>query len=118
MRRSRAQSIVELAIAMPILLWFALGTLDFGRVFYAQIELINAAREGARAATLGKSVTTAVQNVVADATPTATSCVTDRCTVTITGYPFTPITPFISTALGDVGGIVRLSASATMPILQ
>lgn len=118
MRRSRAQSFVELAIALPILLWFALGTLDFGRVFYTQIELINAAREGARAATLGKNVTTAVQNVLADATPTSSSCTADHCTVTATGYPFDPITPFISTALGGADGLIRLSASATMPILQ
>jgi Flp pilus assembly protein TadG len=101
---------------MPILLWFGLGALDFGRVFYTQIELINAAREGARAATLHNDVPTAVRNVVADAPlPPPPYCVTDRCTVTITGYPFTPITPFISTALG---GVLPLSASATMPILQ
>jgi Flp pilus assembly protein TadG len=117
MHRSRAQSLVELALAVPILLWFALGTLDFGRVFFTQIELVNAAREGARAATLGKDATIAVHNVVADATPTS-SCLTDRCTVTITDYGFEPITPFISAALGDASGTIRLSAAATMPILK
>jgi hypothetical protein len=49
----------------------------------------------------------------------AVSCSTnDRWTVTITGYPFQPITPFIGTTLGDASGIIRLSTLATMPVVN
>jgi Flp pilus assembly protein TadG len=130
-RRQKAQAVVELAIAMPILLWFALGTLDFGRVFHVYIELTNAAREGARQATLRAPacdvapIRTAlatqqpalfagsnVNSITLDACPP-----TDRRTVTITNYPFEPVTPFIARALGD-GTVIHLTTSATLPVLS
>jgi Flp pilus assembly protein TadG len=46
-RRSRGQSIVEFALILPIFLVFVAAALDLGRVFYANITLNNAAREGA-----------------------------------------------------------------------
>jgi PKD repeat protein len=45
--RSRGQSFVEFALVLPIFLVFLAATLDLGRVFYANITLNNAAREGA-----------------------------------------------------------------------
>jgi hypothetical protein len=42
---------VETALAITLLLTVSLGLLDFGRVFYIQAGLTNAAREGAREAT-------------------------------------------------------------------
>jgi hypothetical protein len=42
--------VIELAVAMPFLLLFAFGTLDFGRVFYTSVGLTNAVREGAHMA--------------------------------------------------------------------
>lgn len=44
---SRGQSIVELAISMPVLLLLMLGTIDIGRVFFDYIEMRNAVVEGA-----------------------------------------------------------------------
>ena len=41
------QGIVEFALILPIFLVVFAATLDLGRVFYAQISLTNAAREGA-----------------------------------------------------------------------
>lgn len=46
-RRSRGQSLVEFALVLPVFLVFLAGALDLGRVFYANITLNNAAREGA-----------------------------------------------------------------------
>lgn len=46
-RRTRGQALVELALIVPILLLLSLATLDLGRVFYAQISISGAAREGA-----------------------------------------------------------------------
>lgn len=47
-RRQRGQSTVELAISSIVLLLLIGGVLDLGRVFYFQVVLHNAAREGAR----------------------------------------------------------------------
>jgi TadE-like protein len=130
MRRQRAQAVVELAIATPILLWFALGTLDFGRVFYTSLGLTNAAREGARhAAVLAPacniaSIRPVVRNEQDGLFPPSVldsviglSCATERMTVTITDYPFQPITPFIANVLGN-GSVIHLSTSATMPVVN
>ncbi len=46
-RRGRGQALVELALVLPIFLLLGLGAVDLGRVFYAQITIANAAREGA-----------------------------------------------------------------------
>jgi Flp pilus assembly protein TadG len=130
--RKSAQAIVELAIAMPVLLWFALGTLDFGRVFYTYIGLTNAAREGARRATLLapactssvlSTVQSAVQNEQASLSiPTADiqlDCTyTDRRAVTISNYLFQPVTPFIGRAVGDLSGKIHLTTSATLPVVN
>jgi Flp pilus assembly protein TadG len=43
---------VEFAIVLPIFLLILCAILDFGVVLYSQMTVINAAREGARAATL------------------------------------------------------------------
>ncbi len=44
---SRGQSIVELAISVPLLMLLLLGTIDIGRVFFDYIEMRNAVVEGA-----------------------------------------------------------------------
>jgi PKD repeat protein len=46
-QKSRGQSLVEFALVLPVFLVFLAGALDLGRVFYANISLNNAAREGA-----------------------------------------------------------------------
>ena len=46
-RRSRGQSLVEFALILPLLMVFLAAVLDLGRIFYANISLLNAAREGA-----------------------------------------------------------------------
>jgi Flp pilus assembly protein TadG len=45
--RSLGQSLVEFALVLPVFLLFFAAVLDLGRVFYANITLNNAAREGA-----------------------------------------------------------------------
>jgi PKD repeat protein len=46
-QKSRGQSLVEFALVLPVFLVFLAAALDLGRVFYANITLNNAAREGA-----------------------------------------------------------------------
>jgi Flp pilus assembly protein TadG len=45
--RERGQSMVELALVLPLLLLILFGIVDLGRVFNAYIAITNASREGA-----------------------------------------------------------------------
>ena len=51
----RGAAAVEMALVMPILILMVMGIIDFGRIFNGQIQLSQAAREGARIAALGTS---------------------------------------------------------------
>lgn len=52
MRRRLGQSLVEMAMVLPILTFLTFGLVDFGRAYYFQVSVTNAAREGARTAIL------------------------------------------------------------------
>lgn len=123
---TRGQSVVELTLLLPILLWICAGIVDFGRVYYYDIVAINAARSGARiAADTRRSdaeVVTAVQVDVAGAiisgasltitiSPSGTRSPADTATVTVQ-YTFTPITPLIGSILP--GGQLTVARSASM----
>lgn len=43
----KAQAIIEFSLLLPILLLLVMGAIDLGRLFYVNIVLTNAAREGA-----------------------------------------------------------------------
>jgi TadE-like protein len=51
-RGRRAQSLVEMAMVLPVLTLLTFGLVDFGRAYYFQVSITNAAREGARVAIL------------------------------------------------------------------
>ncbi|MBI3958867.1 MAG: pilus assembly protein [Chloroflexi bacterium] len=46
-RHERGQSLVEMAIIMPVILLIMAGVFDFGRVIYAYVVVVNATREAA-----------------------------------------------------------------------
>lgn len=52
----RGAAAVELAIVLPLLVLVIMGLVDFGRLFFAQVSLASASREGARAASVGMPV--------------------------------------------------------------
>ena len=54
--RDRGAAAVEMALVLPVLLLVIGGLIDFGRLFYTQLVLSNAAREGARMVALGYNV--------------------------------------------------------------
>ncbi len=45
---SRAQSVTEMAMAIPVLVWLMLGSVDLGRAFYLDIAVSSASRAGMR----------------------------------------------------------------------
>jgi Flp pilus assembly protein TadG len=49
-RRGRGQALTEFALVIPVFLLVLSGILDFGFMLYSRMTVINAAREGARAA--------------------------------------------------------------------
>lgn len=51
--RSRGQSLVELALILPVFLLLLLTAIDLGRLLYSQITITNAAKEGALVASQG-----------------------------------------------------------------
>ena len=52
---SRGQALVELALILPVMLTMFAAALDLGRLYYANITIANAAKEGAIEATLHPS---------------------------------------------------------------
>lgn len=53
-RNNRGQTLVEIALVLPILLLIISGIIEFGRVFNAYLTLTHSSREGARAGAVGK----------------------------------------------------------------
>ena len=51
-RSEKGQAMVEFALVLPLLLALLCGIIDFGWLYYHQITLNNAAREGARYAVI------------------------------------------------------------------
>lgn len=55
--RERGAAAVEMAIVLPLLLLVIGGIVDFGRLFYTQMVIGNAAREGVRVVAMGSPTT-------------------------------------------------------------
>jgi Flp pilus assembly protein TadG len=60
-KHERGQSLVEMALALPILLLLLVGATDVGRAFYTYVAITNAAREGARYGASNPSSTFQIQ---------------------------------------------------------
>ena len=139
--RSRGQSIVELALVLPVLLVLVLAAVDLGRIFFARIAVANAAREGAyEAAYRGtyvansgcsdtNSVMCAILSEAQSSLTIAPADVTwscsnpggcapggfgDRVTIKVNGH-FQLLTPILSVFFG--GTNVSFSSSASADIV-
>jgi hypothetical protein len=60
---ARGQSLVEVALILPILSVLLMGIIEFGFLLYAHVQVANAAREAARAASLYRSTRYATTDV-------------------------------------------------------
>lgn len=72
LKNEKGQAMVEFALVLPILLFVVCGIIDFGWLFFNQLSLDNACREGARYAAICSSeddciamVETHIDNIIA-----------------------------------------------------
>jgi Flp pilus assembly protein TadG len=114
--RRPGQSIVELAIVVPVLLLLAVGVFEFGRALHAYVTVTHAARDGARVAMDPTKSNADVVQRAKDAanplsvTPTVLSRTTGgRARVQVT-YGFTTPVPLISEFWG--GGTLTIKRVA------
>lgn len=54
-KNEKGQSMVELALILPIIIVILFGILEFGRIFHSYLVITHAAREGVRYGTVGKT---------------------------------------------------------------
>jgi Flp pilus assembly protein TadG len=121
-KSERGQSMVEFALVLPILLLLLCGIIDFGWLYYNQVMLSNAAREGARYAVIHYSPATSWESdtitVIRDSMPGITGAsivvagpTSSRISATVTAdVPI--LTGLTSTLLGTDSE--TLEASCTM----
>lgn len=131
--RRRGQSVVELALAMPVMLLLMLGTIDIGRVFFDYVQLRNAVREGAGYGARMPDDTAGIRSRVTShgipAGATVTVACTGVCTTTqgkpdgngtivvTANHTFTPATTgFLQTWFGI--DPIDIEVSASMRLLR
>lgn len=90
-RRERGAAAVEFAIVLPVLFLVIAGIVDFGRAFFTQIQLANAAREGARAAVV----------LPLGSTPAPTTEVAARVSAALPGVSDAAVTPSYCPSLAN-----------------
>lgn len=59
----KGQSLVEMALILPIIILLLMGMVEFTRIFGSYLLITHASREGARMASIGKSDTVIVDSV-------------------------------------------------------
>jgi Flp pilus assembly protein TadG len=60
-KSNAAQSMVETALLLPIMILLMVGILDLGRLYFAYITIFNAAREGARYGVSNPTITNQIK---------------------------------------------------------
>ncbi|MDP9379296.1 MAG: pilus assembly protein [Chloroflexota bacterium] len=116
----RGQALAEFALLLPMMCLLTFTMLDFGRVFYFQEAIANAAREGARYGATTKTATSGdiiarAQNEASgisplNVTPVIQATGEKYVHVTVT-YQFDLLTPFTEAVFGNS---ITLTAKSKM----
>ena len=97
--RKRGQAVVEFALVFPIFMLVLAGIFDFGFALYSRMTVINAAREGARAAAMvsdpstvsavaSSAATTAAQQAGLTPSSVVTSCLQTSVSLHLARHDF------------------------------
>ena len=115
--------VVEFALVLPILLLLVFGIIEFGHLFFIRQTMINAAREGARTATLAADDETKETLVIGRVQTVLAVGGLDpaNCTITYTSEPapgsaetVTTTVPYADVSmLGNFLGFMDFDMSAT-----
>ena len=125
----RGQSLVEVALVLPIIVMIMLGLLDFGRAFFTLVALHDAADEGASYASIRPNDVAGIQQRAVEASThlvtveesdvsvvyPSSLTVGQPITVTVDFF-FEIYTPFVEGLLPE--GELTLQGSATHPIIS
>lgn len=114
--RRRGQSVVEFALLVPVLLALVMGIIEFGWLTKNQLTLSNAAREGARTASLGHTTTDIRTRIVNAAAPLDVSANGGSITMLVSSdngatYP-TTLTDSGSENSASSGKLIKITVSA------
>ena len=127
-RNQEGQSMVEMALTMPILVLIVAGILDLGRAYFTFVTLSDAAAEGAAYAAIHPTDTVQVIERAADTTnglvvldPSMVSVdyaeLTPGSSITVTvEYEYQLLTPIIQSFLND--GKLLMRATVAQPIIS
>jgi Flp pilus assembly protein TadG len=119
MVRTEGTSAIEFGLVLPLLMVISLGIIDYGHIYFVNLSMTNAAREGARvgvtrsaeeaqaAAEQAAAAYLAQAGVSASVDATTPTDADPTVVVTITLDPFEPLVGFVPTPS-------RLRASASM----
>ena len=102
-RWRRGQTVVEFALVAPLFLLFLFGAIEFGRCFFCLHLLANAAREGAREASLPNKTSADVEAAV-DVFLQGVSLDLERRTTDIQVIPAGETEPDGTTLAGAISG--------------
>jgi Flp pilus assembly protein TadG len=68
-KTDHGSSLIELALVTPILLLFLFGAIDFGRLYFVNLEVVNAAHAGAEYGSLNPSNTAGITAAATQSAP-------------------------------------------------
>ncbi|GAA2018640.1 pilus assembly protein [Terrabacter terrae] len=112
-RREHGASAVEFAIVFPVLFLLLAAIVDFGRAYFYQAQLTNAAREGVRAAVVSSLTAAEIKARAAASVPGLASAsltypVLDQCPSASGNAKMTVTAPFewivLKPAISIIGG--------------
>lgn len=110
LKNEKGQSIVEMAISLPIILLILCGIIDFGWIFSNQLILNNCSRESARYGAVHATDTNVYQNVTNKAKAVVPDFLKEKITVT------TSFSNALMPRSGDITVTVSTSITALTPI--
>ncbi|WP_018086675.1 TadE/TadG family type IV pilus assembly protein [Desulfurispora thermophila] len=127
-RSQRGQTLVEMAIILPLLILLLMATIEFGRIFFTYLSITNATREAARSTVISEQKDDAAirqrvldaaswltaQNITVEVSPASVTNRTSGVPLTITvTYPVVLYTPVLSQIISNP---FTVSAQTTMRI--